>query len=154
MLPPPFYGSTKLTTRARVNEPNLGQAMTASNAPHLLVSTQERIIIATLNRPEKLNALSDEMMQAFEETLLRFRDTSELKVMLIRATGRYFCAGADLRQGDPGSTPRTGSAYRENLRIKNRNMHRIYDEMEHIEKPIVVAHHAMCVGGGLDVALL
>jgi enoyl-CoA hydratase/carnithine racemase len=32
-------------------------------------------------------------------------------------------------------------------------MHRIYDEMEHIEKPIVVAHQAMCVGGGLEMSL-
>jgi enoyl-CoA hydratase/carnithine racemase len=32
-------------------------------------------------------------------------------------------------------------------------MHRIYDEMEHIEKPIVVAHHATCVGGGLELSL-
>lgn len=32
-------------------------------------------------------------------------------------------------------------------------MHRIYDEMEHIEKPIVVAHHAACVGGGLEMSL-
>ncbi|MET0375617.1 MAG: enoyl-CoA hydratase/isomerase family protein, partial [Rhizorhabdus sp.] len=32
-------------------------------------------------------------------------------------------------------------------------MHRIYDEMEHIEKPIVVAVHATCVGGGLEMAL-
>jgi enoyl-CoA hydratase/carnithine racemase len=32
-------------------------------------------------------------------------------------------------------------------------MHRIYDEMEAIEKPIVVAHHATCVGGGLELSL-
>ena len=32
-------------------------------------------------------------------------------------------------------------------------MHRIYDEMEHIEKPIVAAHHATCVGGGLEMSL-
>ncbi len=32
-------------------------------------------------------------------------------------------------------------------------MHRIYDEMEAIEKPIVVAHHATCVGGGLEMSL-
>ena len=32
-------------------------------------------------------------------------------------------------------------------------MHRIYDEMEHIEKPIVVAHQGTCVGGGLELSL-
>jgi enoyl-CoA hydratase/carnithine racemase len=78
-----------------------------------------------------------------------------LKVLLIRANGRYFCAGADLR-GDPDSgaaQARTASGIRENHRLKLHGMHRIYDEMEAIEKPIVVAHHAPCVGGGLELSL-
>jgi enoyl-CoA hydratase/carnithine racemase len=49
--------------------------------------------------------------------------------------------------------PRTGSGIRENHRLHLNGMHRIYDEMEHIEKPIVVAHHATCVGGGLELSL-
>ena len=74
--------------------------------------------------------------------------------MLIRATGRYFCAGADLRgRRRKAVPPRTGSAIRENHRLNFNGMHRIYDEMEAIEKPIVVAHHAMCVGGGLEMSL-
>jgi enoyl-CoA hydratase/carnithine racemase len=122
-------------------------------APHLLVEETDGILIATLNRPDKLNAITDEMMALFDEALIRFRDTPELKVMLIRSTGRYFCAGADLRQGDPNSTGRTGTSIRETHRVKNRGMQRIYDEMEHIEKPIVAAHHAACVGGGLEMSL-
>lgn len=126
-----------------------------SEAPHLLVNDEDGIIICTLNRPEKLNALTRETMELFEQALHRFRDTPELKVMLIRATGRYFCAGADLRGGSEGplEPPRTGSEIRENHRLKLHGMHRIYDEMEHIEKPIVVAHHATCVGGGLEMSL-
>jgi enoyl-CoA hydratase/carnithine racemase len=75
--------------------------------------------------------------------------------MLIRAAGRYFCAGADLRGGgdSPGDMLRSGSTIREYHRLKMSGMHRIYDEMEHIEKPIVVAHHAPCVGGGLELSL-
>jgi len=123
-----------------------------SEAPHLLTEVDGAILIATLNRPDKLNALSAETMSLFETAVHRFRDTPELKVMLIRATGRYFCAGADLRGGD--STPaRSGSAIRERHRLQLHGMHRIYDEMEHIEKPFVVAHHAACVGGGLELSL-
>jgi enoyl-CoA hydratase/carnithine racemase len=124
-----------------------------SETPHLLVEDNDGILIATLNRPSKLNAISDQMMELFEQALIRFRDTPELKVMLIRSTGRYFCAGADMRQGDGRPLMRTGSAIRENHRVRNRGMHRIYDEMEHIEKPIVAAHHATCVGGGLEMSL-
>lgn len=123
-----------------------------SEAPHLLVNEEGGILVATLNRPEKLNALTGQTMALFEEALHRFRDTPDLKVMLIRATGRYFCAGADLRDGD-SSPVRTSSAIRERHRRGLHGMHRIYDEMEHIEKPIVVAHHATCVGGGLEMSL-
>lgn len=126
-----------------------------SEAPHLLVNEEGAIIICTLNRPDKLNALTGETMSLFEDALLRFRDTPALKVMLIRATGRYFCSGADLRDksGEPAEIARTGVAIREKHRLKLHGMQRIYDEMEHIEKPIVVAHHATCVGGGLELSL-
>ncbi|TAL04308.1 MAG: enoyl-CoA hydratase/isomerase family protein [Rhodospirillaceae bacterium] len=123
-----------------------------SEAPHLLVKEDGPIIICTLNRPDKLNALSDQTMELFERALIHFRDTPALKVMLIRATGRYFCSGADLREGK-GEPHTKGSQIREQHRLRNRGMHRIYDEMEHIEKPIVVAHHAPCVGGGLELSL-
>lgn len=124
-----------------------------SEAPHLLVEDSGAILIATLNRPEKLNALTGQTMSLLETALHRFRDTPELKVMLVRATGRYFCAGADLRGGDDGGPARTGSAIREKHRRRLHGMHRIYDEMEAIEKPIVVAHQGACVGGGLELSL-
>jgi enoyl-CoA hydratase len=127
-----------------------------SEAPHLLTEvTDDGILIATLNRPDKLNALSDETMALFEDAVLRFRDTDGIKVMMIRATGRYFCAGADLKQGDGKGFGPTARSIREGHRVGagNRNMQGIYDEMEHIEKPIVVAHHGMCVGGGLEMSL-
>jgi enoyl-CoA hydratase len=124
-----------------------------ADEPHLLTEDVDGILIATLNRPDKLNALSAETMALFEAALHRFRDTPELKVMLVRANGRYFSAGADLRSGSPKEQPRTASAIRENHRLGLHGMHRIYDEMEHIEKPIVCAVHATCVGGGLELAL-
>jgi enoyl-CoA hydratase len=124
-----------------------------SEEPHLLTEEQDGILVATLNRPDKLNALSAATMQLFEQALSRFRDTPELKVMLVRSTGRYFCAGADMRGGSPNAQPRTASGIRENHRRGLNNMHRIYDEMEHVEKPIVGAIHAPCVGGGLELML-
>lgn len=124
-----------------------------SDEPQLLTAEEDSILVVTLNRPEKLNALSAEMMALFETALHRFRDTPELKVMLIRATGRFFSSGADLRGGSPRPRPTTASEIRENHRLGLNGMQRIYDEMEHIEKPIVCAIHASCVGGGLEMAM-
>ena len=97
-----------------------------TEAPHLLIEVEGAILIATLNRPDKLNALTAQTMELFEAALHRFRDTPDLKVMLIRATGRYFCSGVDLRGGSP-AMPKSGSAIREQHRLKTLGMHRIYD---------------------------
>ena len=125
-------------------------------APHLLTEERDGILIATLNRPDKLNAISRSMMDLLTDAVIRFRDTDELKVFLIRATGRYFSSGADLRSGDQrriSPTGNTARGIRENHRLNLNNMQQLWDEMEHIEKPFVVAHHAMCVGGGLEMSL-
>jgi enoyl-CoA hydratase len=121
----------------------------------LLTSEQDGILIATLNRPDKLNALNRETMELLSEAVIHFRDSHELKVMLIRATGRYFCAGADLKGGQTKISPtaHTATGIRENHRLNLNGMQQLWDEMEHIEKPFVVAHQAMCVGGGLELSL-
>jgi enoyl-CoA hydratase len=126
-----------------------------SEEPHLLTEESGPVFIATLNRPEKLNALSGAMMSLLEAAVHHFRDTPALKVMLIRARGRYFSAGADMLSGDPegNARARTASGIRETHRRKLHGMHRIYNEMEAIEKPFVVAHQAPCVGGGLELSL-
>lgn len=130
--------------------------MTDAPAPALLTQeTEDGILIATLNRPDKLNALNIETMDLLTQAVLHFRDTAALKVMLIRATGRYFSAGADLKGGQRKISPtaHTASGIRENHRLNLNGMQQLWDEMEHIEKPFVVAHHAMCVGGGLELSL-
>ncbi|GGB99142.1 hypothetical protein GCM10011494_16980 [Novosphingobium endophyticum] len=130
----------------------------SEEAPHLLTEDVDGILIATLNRPDKLNAISRQMMDLLTEAVLRFRDTPELKVMLIRSAGRYFSSGADLRGGkqnivSPVYNSSSARGIRENHRLNLNNMQQLWDEMEHIEKPFVVAHHAMCVGGGLEMSL-
>ena len=74
--------------------------------------------------------------------------------MLIRAHGRYFSAGADLKQGGGSKKPAvTGSSIRESHRRLPSRMRQVWDEMEAIEKPFVVAHQARCVGGSLEMSL-
>ena len=126
-----------------------------SDTPHLLVEEDGAILIATLNRPDKLNALSLQLMRSFADAVVHFRDTAHLKVMLIRATGRYFSSGADLKDSEAGGPPfpTTGSGIREMHRRLPSDMRRIWDEMEAIEKPFVVAHQGPCVGGSLEMSL-
>ena len=81
-----------------------------TETPHLLLDTSDGILIATFNRPDKLNAMSLALTRALGNAVEQFRDAPELKVMLIRATGRYFSAGADLREGGSGAAPPTTSS--------------------------------------------
>lgn len=124
-----------------------------SEEPHMLVEVVENIIIATFNRPDKLNAMSPELLEILEAAVHHYRDTPELRVMLINSKGRYFSAGADLKQGNAENRPQLtrGSQVREQHR--KLPMRRIWDEMEGVEKPFVVAHHARCVGGSLEMSL-
>lgn len=129
-----------------------------TDAPHLLVTEDNGIIVATFNRPDKLNAMTRELMHSLEAAVLRFRDTPNLKVMLIRSTGRYFSSGADLKEagGDNKVGPAvatSGSSIREAHRRLPTRMRQVWDEMEAIEKPFVVAHQARCVGGSLEMSL-
>jgi len=119
----------------------------------VLVEADGAILILTFNRPEKFNALSNAMMRTFSDAVDRLRDTPALKVMLIRSTGKYFSAGADLKEPGVDPRPETGSGLREMHRRMPADMRRIWDEMEAIEKPFVVAHQGRCIGGSLEMSL-
>ena len=127
-----------------------------TDEPHILISEDGPILIATFNRPDKLNAMSRALMNGLREAVERLRDTPDYKVLLIRSTGRYFSSGADLKDGGgeaPSFPPSTGSALREFHRRLPSGMRQLWDEMEHVEKPIVVAHQGTCVGGSLEMSM-
>jgi methylglutaconyl-CoA hydratase len=57
---------------------------------------KERVAYLTLNRPEKRNAFSPELVTTLTELLTRARDTESVRAVVLRAEGKAFCAGADL----------------------------------------------------------
>jgi enoyl-CoA hydratase/carnithine racemase len=122
--------------------------------PALIVEEDAGVVVATLNRPDKLNALNAEIYDGLTQAVHRFAASPEQRVFLIRATGRYFCAGADLIGGVPAPASGGTSHVREWYRVAmGPGMQRLYDEMETVEKPFVVAHQGPCVGGGLEMSL-
>jgi len=121
--------------------------------PAFLVSENHGILEFKLNRPDKLNALNEEIFRGLTEALDTLIAREDLRVMLIRASGRYFCAGVDLTERPmpdmKGMTTNVRTWYRRDLG----GMLPLYLELEATEKPIVVAHHATCLGGGLELSL-
>lgn len=111
---------------------------------------EERIAYITLNRPEKLNAFSDEMSQALFSALYRFYDDEDAWIGIISGNGRAFCSGADVKQRQlrPQEEMKRlgGPAGREgNIR------HPFFRPP--VGKPIIAAMHGYVFGAGLRIAL-
>ncbi len=111
---------------------------------------KSRIAYITLRRPEKLNALTDEMTIRLRDTLERFDQDTEAWVAILRGEGRAFCAGADAanRQARPlEELERLGGTSGRNAVIQHL-FHRFVNY-----KPIIGAVHGYAIGGGFSIAL-
>jgi len=67
---------------------------------HLLYGVDERICTITLNRPDKLNALSKSLLDELEDAFTQAKADAEISVVLLKGAGRSFCAGYDLAPDD------------------------------------------------------
>jgi enoyl-CoA hydratase/carnithine racemase len=112
---------------------------------------KDGVAIVTLNRPEKLNAMNAEMREVIFRTVDDLRERDDLRVMLIRAKGRYFCAGVDIVENTGMATAKDKSMVTVR-RDYRRGLHIFLDEMEAVEKPIVMAIHGPCLGLGVEMA--
>ena len=66
--------------------------------PHVLESTREGVATLTLNRPERLNPLSESMIDALTDALDRIAADPSVRVVVLTGAGRAFCAGHDLKE--------------------------------------------------------
>lgn len=117
---------------------------------HIEVLEADGLIEVVLNRPEKYNAISDAMLERLREAVARFASHRELRVMLIRARGKYFTAGMEVNQD---ISPDVGGSTLDGRHWYRTKFHTLFDEFEAIEKPIVTAHQGPCLGGGLEFSL-
>ncbi len=62
----------------------------------VLLETSEQVATVTLNRPEKLNALSGELMDALGPIIERVAEDSEVRCVVVTGAGRGFCDGGDI----------------------------------------------------------
>ncbi|MBL1276392.1 MAG: enoyl-CoA hydratase/isomerase family protein [Ectothiorhodospiraceae bacterium] len=63
----------------------------------ILRPLHEEVYELTLNRPQKANVLNGEMIQAFSQCLKQLVETKNVRVLIIRGAGEWFCAGADVK---------------------------------------------------------
>ena len=114
-----------------------------------VLETEERDGIAylTLNRPEKRNALNDELIVALKEALSELEKTGTTKAVLIRGAGKDFCSGADLS----ALQKIADSDIVENLEDAESLME-LFLIMRNVSFPVVAAVSGRALAGGCGLA--
>lgn len=112
----------------------------------VLVHREPPLAWILLNRPEKLNAFTPEMVDELERALEGLKDDEEVRVVVIRGVGsKAFSAGADveaLKEFNSKEAERASRRWKE-----------VFGLVERFPKPVVAAIEGYCLGAGLELAL-
>lgn len=113
----------------------------------------------TMNRPEKLNAMSDALVEQLATALRTAEADRGVAVIVLAGAGRAFCAGADLGSGAPAGAnadgkasakaPPTGAQIAERLD----NIIRFYGTIQRMDTPVIAAVQGYAMGGGCNLAV-
>ncbi len=112
----------------------------------------------TLNRPEKLNALSQQVLEELNHALWEADDDTAVHAIAIKGAGRAFCAGYDLA-APRGANERDGKVYRSNRTFDDdlwqlEKAQRLRMVLFDMHKPTIAQVHGYCLAGGTDIATL
>ena len=136
-------------------------AISASSTPQLLVEQQQHILVLTLNRPDRLNAISRDMLDELSRKVVEADKDPEIRCIVLTGSGRGFCSGLDLidtnDRRDSGAKDAEGNQSGGN----NRPVHKLFDlrdapinVMWHCDTPIICAVNGAAAGYGMDMTLL
>jgi 2-(1,2-epoxy-1,2-dihydrophenyl)acetyl-CoA isomerase len=123
--------------------------MTTATAPELLTETKDGILTLTLNRPEVLNALTMGMMKGLSDALKKAERDRAIRVVVLTAAGRAFCAGADLGDLQKRQAVKSFSLGDE-LRD---HFNPLILQIRKMEKPVVGAVNGLAAGAGASLIL-
>jgi enoyl-CoA hydratase/carnithine racemase len=110
----------------------------------IITKVEGSVGIATLNRPEALNALNTELLNELADVLEAWDRGSDVRCMIVTGSERAFAAGADIKEMAPKSF---SDMHRDNLFGAQ------FDRIARIRKPIIAAVAGHALGGGCELAL-
>jgi enoyl-CoA hydratase len=117
-------------------------------AETVLYEVDERVAVVTLNRPEKLNAITPELQDELLAALGDAAGDPNVHVAVVRGAGRAFCAGYDVTSG--GMTAKGIPADRANLERIAQGWLSIWD----LPLPVIAQVHGLCLAGGTQLAAI
>jgi len=113
----------------------------------ILYNKSERIATITLNRPEKRNALNAEMVTQIKHALLQAKNDKEVKLILIKANGESFCAGADLAY----LQQLQANSYEENI-ADSTHLMEMFEMIYNMPKVVISIVEGAALAGGCGLA--
>jgi enoyl-CoA hydratase len=113
---------------------------------HLLVDVRDGIAVVTVNRPDKLNALNDAVMEELSAAFTALADDRSVRGVILTGAGdKAFVAGADIGELAEQS-PVSGQE-------RSRRGQAVLDRIEGLGKPVIAAVNGFALGGGCELAL-
>jgi len=112
----------------------------------VLVDVRNRVCTLTLNRPEVMNAFSEQMLDDFQEALDRIGMDEEVNVVVLQGAGGNFSSGAEL-------SPRNYSLSHDDLHEIMERLGRWVQTVRDLRQPVISKVRGMAVGGGANLAL-
>ena len=109
----------------------------------ILVNLDKGVLHITLNRPEKRNALNENMVKELHEIFNRFRIDEKLKGAIITGSGKAFCAGADLAYLQALQEKTQGQNYQDSVNLMN-----MYWSIYSFPKPTLALVNGPAIAGG------
>jgi methylglutaconyl-CoA hydratase len=114
----------------------------------VLFEVADGVVTITLNRPEKRNALDGETVRELKQALASAEASDDARVVLLRANGPDFCAGADLSELERIAA---GGGSIDNLRDAQ-SLGDLFIAMRHTSRPIIAAVQGNAIAGGAGLA--
>jgi enoyl-CoA hydratase len=118
-----------------------------SSPPPLLHEREGAVLVLTLNRPERMNAVSADLYRALDDALAAGHEDADLRAVVLTGAGRAFSVGADLRAH--GEAPPDAEARRAYVALAQRANQRL----QTLARPVVAAVNGHAVGAGFELAL-
>lgn len=117
------------------------------NYQNLLVEVAEGIAVVTLNRPQALNALNNELLSELSSFLDEAEGNPSVRVIILTGSGeKSFVAGADIKEFSDFSG-------KEGQKLAEQGQNNLFNKVENLSKPVIAAINGFALGGGLELAM-
>lgn len=126
--------------------------MVELRSSQILYEKAAGIATITINRPEKMNSFTLEMLDDWYAALLDAHTDPEVRVVVLTGTGKAFCTGADISAGVGRSLMKHQGSLVENRNFLRDSVQRIPRLVALLEKPYIAAINGAAVGAGMDMA--